>query len=385
MSRFVSIAATLLTMIGITQAAAQEPANPHSLPDGLYSEITTPKGVFVCELYYKQTPMTVANYVGLAEGALGPEPRRAYFDGSPYHRVIAGFVLQGGARPRGEPGRRLGYSFPDEFVPGLRHDAAGVLQMANAGPNTNGSQHCIMLGPSPRLNYLHTVFGRVVRGEDVPAQIEQGEAMQQVKILRIGKEAQEFKTDEESFNALVAKAKKNEGPFEPGPGANFYDPDGVLQSNLNLNAKLSNFETFIGPRIVVRGFATPPAEAEGDKLDGYLTGLAEKLNVAKAGALVVHFAEPSQWHVRIGTDSVESFIAGPRGADGKKPAAAAEKSLAEATQEFLAIASRPGGGGRGDAGKAAANDANAKQPPRTRSRIEPLLEELIFRLEPAAK
>jgi cyclophilin family peptidyl-prolyl cis-trans isomerase len=370
-----------------TAAPQQNAANPHNLPDGLYSEITTPKGVIVCELYYKKTPMTVANYVGLAEGTLGPEPRRPFYDGSPYHRVVAGFVLQGGGRPRGEGrGGRLGYSFPDELVPGLRHDAAGVLQMANGGPNTNGSQHCIMLGPSQRLNYLHTVFGRVVRGEDVPAQVVQDEVMERVRILRIGKEAQEFKTDEESFKALVDKAKRNDGPFDPGPEAHFYDPDGVLRSNLNLNAKLSNFEYFIGPRIVVRGFAAPPAEAEGDKLDGYLIALAEKLGVAKSGALVVHFAEPSQWHVRIGTDSVESFIAGPRDADGKKPPAVAGKTLAEAMQEFLAIANRPAEGGRrGDDATKATSPTDAKaQPRRTRSRIEPLLDDLIFRLEPAA-
>jgi cyclophilin family peptidyl-prolyl cis-trans isomerase len=258
--------------LGTRTANCQPEKNPYDLPDGLYSEITTPKGVIVCELFYKKTPMTVANYVGLAEGTLGPEPRQPYFDGSPYHRVIAGFVLQGGGPPPERRGR-LGYQFPDEFVPGLRHDAAGVLQMANAGAVTNGSQHCIMLGPSQRLNYLHTVFGRVVRGEDVPAKVEQGETMEHVKILRIGKEAAAFKADEETFKALVEKAIRNPGRHTPGPDTNFYDPDGLLPSNLNLNLKLSNFEKFTGQRIVVRGFAKPPEEAEGDKLDGYLNAI----------------------------------------------------------------------------------------------------------------
>jgi cyclophilin family peptidyl-prolyl cis-trans isomerase len=365
-----------------TMVHAQSTDNPHNLPDGLYSEITTPKGVIVCELYYKKTPLTVANYVGLAEGTLGPEPRRPYYDGSPYHRVVAGFVLQGGGRPRGEGrGGRLGYSFPDEFVPGLRHDAAGVLQMANAGPNTNGSQHCIMLGPSQRLNYLHTVFGRVVRGQDVPAQVAQGEVMERVRILRIGKETQEFKTDEESFKALVAKARRNEGPFEPGLDAHFYDPDRVLPSNLNLNAKLSNFEKFIGQRIVVRGFAAPPAEAEGDKLDGYLSGLAEKLSVAKAGALVVHFADQNQWHVHVAPESAASFIAGPRGADGQKPPSAPGKTLAQATQEFLAATVGPTSQPN-EASKTTPSDSTA-QPRRRRSPVEAVIDELIFRLEPA--
>jgi cyclophilin family peptidyl-prolyl cis-trans isomerase len=379
--------AILLTWGFASTLAAQQADNRHNLPDGLYSEITTPKGVIVCELFYKKTPMTVASYVGLAEGTLGPEPRRPYYDGSPYHRVIANFVLQGGGRPEGEEGGgRIGYSFPDEFVPGLRHDAAGVLQMANARASANGSQHCIMLGPSQRLNYLHTVFGRVVRGEDVPAKVEQGETMLQVKILRIGKEAQAFKADEETFKALVAKAITNPGRHQPGPDTHFYDPDGVLSSNLNLNAKLSNFEKFTGQRIVVRGFAKPPEEAEGDKLDGYLAAMAEKLNVAKSGALLVFFAEPNAWHVRIGTDSVASFIAGPRGTDGKKPAAVPDKTLSQATEEFLAIAGRPSGARRGGdtATKATPTNEQTARPQRSRSRVEPLIDELIFRLEPAA-
>jgi cyclophilin family peptidyl-prolyl cis-trans isomerase len=353
--------------------AAQEAANPYNLRDGLYSEITTPKGVIVCELYFKKTPMTVANYVGLAEGTLGPEPRRPYFDGSPYHRVIPGFVLQGGGPPPERRGR-LGYQFPDEFVPGLRHDAAGVLQMANARPSANGSQHCIMLGPSQRLNYLHTVFGRVVRGEDVPAKIEQGETMEKVRILRIGKEARAFKADEESFKALVAKAITNEGPHEPGPDAHFYDPDGVLPSNLNLTGKLSNFEKFTGQRINVRGIATTPAGAEGDNIDQYFSDLAEKTGVAKAGALVVYFGDQNKWHVRVAPDSAASFIAGPRDKDGKKPATAERKTLAEATQEFLAAT----------VGPQEFQNESTSQPRRRRSRVEAVIDELIFRLEPAA-
>jgi cyclophilin family peptidyl-prolyl cis-trans isomerase len=384
MKALLTLVFSATAIICLAQGAppSQDATNPHNLPDGIYSEITTPKGVIVCELYYKKTPMTVANYVGLAEGTLGPEPRVPYFDGSPYHRVIAGFVLQGGGPPPERRGR-LGYQFPDEFVPGLRHDEAGVLQMANAGPVTNGSQHCIMLGPSQRLNYMHTVFGRVVRGEDVPAKVEQGETMQQVRILRIGKEAQAFQADEETFKALVDKAIKNPGRHPPGPDTHFYDPDTVLQSNLNLNAKLSNFEEFTGERIVVRGFGAPPVEAEGNKLDGYLSDLAEKLGVAKRGALVVFFAEPETWHVRVAPDSAASFIAGPRDKKGKKPQTAAGKTLAEATQEFIATTTQGGEGRRGTSTSATPANKSAAQPRRRRSRIEPVLDELIFRLEPA--
>ena len=367
-------------------AAGTSEANSYNLPDGLYSEITTPKGVIVCELYFKQTPMTVANYVGLAEGTLGPEPRKPYYDGSPYHRIVPGFVVQGGGRPRGSGGR-LGYQFPDEFVPGLRHDSIGVMQMANGGPGTNGSQHCLMLGPAQRLNYLHTVFGRVVRGIEVLPKIEVNDTMQ-VKILRIGNDAQAFKADDETFKALVAQAKTNEGPHEPGPETHFHDSDALLpttpQRTLHFNQKLSNFEKFTGQRIIARLFAKSPAEAEGDKLDGYLNALAEKMNVAKAGALVVYFADQDKWHVRIGPESAATFIAGPRGTDGRKPPAVAGKTLTDATREFLAAAQGQGNKLIEVAEQAPSPNDSVAANQKLKLRLDAVLDELIFRLEPAA-
>ncbi|MEX2318091.1 MAG: peptidylprolyl isomerase [Pirellulales bacterium] len=384
-------AALFLSYLLFAIASFAEPAaialsatNPYDLPDGLYSEITTPKGVIICELYYKKTPMTVANYVGLVEGTLGPEPRVPYYNGSPYHRIVPGYVLQGGGPPAERRGR-LGYQFPDEFVPGLRHDAVGVMQMANGGPGTNGSQHCLMLGPAQRLNYLHTVFGRTVRGIEVLPKVEVNDTMQ-VKILRIGKDAQAFKADEEAFKALVARAKTNPGPHEPTAETHFHDPDGLLPTNpqraLHFNMKLSNFQVFTGQRIIARMFAKTPPEAAGGNMGKYLNALAEQMGVASAGALAVYTADDDQWHVRIGPESAASFSAGPRKPDGTKPPVAPGKTLDQATQEFLASVKDQAAKLIETAGQAP-NDAVAPNQ-KLKLHVDALLDDLIFRLEPAA-
>jgi cyclophilin family peptidyl-prolyl cis-trans isomerase len=118
----------------------------------------TERGEIVCELHAAQAPLTVENFINLA--------RAGFYDGTTFHRVIGGFMAQGGD-PTGTGRGGPGYSFGDEFVPDLRHDAAGVLSMANAGPNTNGSQFFLTLGPTPHLNNRHTVFGRVTEGMEV--------------------------------------------------------------------------------------------------------------------------------------------------------------------------------------------------------------------------
>jgi cyclophilin family peptidyl-prolyl cis-trans isomerase len=118
----------------------------------------TEKGDFEVELYADRAPLTVENFVNLA--------RAGFYDGTTFHRVIRGFMAQGGD-PTGTGTGGPGYQFGDEFHPSLRHDAAGVLSMANAGPGTNGSQFFITFGPTPHLDNKHTVFGRVTEGMDV--------------------------------------------------------------------------------------------------------------------------------------------------------------------------------------------------------------------------
>ncbi len=118
----------------------------------------TAKGDIVAELYADRVPMTVENFVNLA--------RAGFYDGTTFHRVISGFMAQGGD-PTGTGRGGPGYAFADEFHPTLRHSEAGILSMANAGPNTNGSQFFITYGPTPHLDNRHSVFGKVTEGMDV--------------------------------------------------------------------------------------------------------------------------------------------------------------------------------------------------------------------------
>jgi peptidyl-prolyl cis-trans isomerase A (cyclophilin A) len=148
-----------------------------SLSSGFYAKFITSEGTFTVRLFEQEVPNTVANFAGLADGSktwLDPvtkqEMHRPFYNGLTFHRVIAGFMIQGGC-PTGNGMGGPGYRFGDEFHPTLRHDRAGILSMANAGPNTNGSQFFITLGPTPHLDDRHSVFGAVVDGLDVVEKI----------------------------------------------------------------------------------------------------------------------------------------------------------------------------------------------------------------------
>jgi peptidyl-prolyl cis-trans isomerase A (cyclophilin A) len=143
----------------------------------LHAHFTTSEGSFTVRLFDEDVPKTVANFVGLAEGTKewtdpksGQKVKRPYYDGLIFHRVIDGFMIQGGD-PLGTGTGGPGYKFADEFSPKLRHAKAGILSMANSGPNTNGSQFFITLAPTPWLDDKHSVFGEVVEGLDVVQKI----------------------------------------------------------------------------------------------------------------------------------------------------------------------------------------------------------------------
>ncbi len=180
--------------------------NIEELSDGLYTEISTEKGSIYINLEYKKVPMTVANFVGLAEGTLNREDEGTpFYDGLNFHRVIDNFMIQGGC-PLGTGTGGPGYSFPDEFDTSLRHDGPGVLSMANSGPGTNGSQFFITHVETPWLDDKHTVFGVVVEGMDVVNSIVQGDRINKVTIIRKGEEAEKFVVTRDFFDNLMEEA-----------------------------------------------------------------------------------------------------------------------------------------------------------------------------------
>jgi peptidyl-prolyl cis-trans isomerase A (cyclophilin A) len=169
--------------------------------DGLYAEITTNRGTIRIKLTMDETPMTVANFVGLAEGNINNQAKEEglpYYDGLLFHRVISkangdaqDFMIQGGD-PTGTGRGGPGYRFSDEFHPSLKHNKPGVLSMANAGPGTNGSQFFLTIVATPWLNNKHSVFGYVVDGMDTVNSSRTGDVMQSVKIIRVGDAAKNF-------------------------------------------------------------------------------------------------------------------------------------------------------------------------------------------------
>ena len=172
----------------------------------------TSKGEIMLRLFYLRVPVTVSNFVRLSEGTKewkdpvsGKTKKARYFDGLSFHRVIKDFMIQGGD-PLGTGSGGPGYTFTDEFHPELKHNKPGILSMANAGANTNGSQFFITHVPTPHLDNKHSVFGEVVEGMNVVNAIEKGDLIQTVTIIRKGESAKSF--DPETAEKLIAERNK---------------------------------------------------------------------------------------------------------------------------------------------------------------------------------
>lgn len=317
-------------------AHAADPKPFEAPGEGLYAQLDTPRGMIVAELFFMRAPLTVTNFVGLAEGTLGPEPRRPFYNGLTFHRVAPGFVVQGGdplATGEGGPG----YEFPDEFAPGLGHDGAGTLSMANGGPNTNGSQFFITLDRTSRLNGVHSVFGRVVRGLNLIHRIEAGDTIERVTIHRVGPAAERFRADPARFAALVERAQKTRPSL-------FDDPDALLPNSNRLTKayekQLAKFERTTGIPLHLRIAKTLSPETPAQRPGARAGALARSLGLDPNAVLAVYFADVDDWGLWIGdyhlprlmgrAGTVDEFTRGGALHEAKHALLAASRAQADA-------------------------------------------------------
>jgi peptidyl-prolyl cis-trans isomerase A (cyclophilin A) len=180
------------------------------MENGIYAKFNTAKGSILVKLTHDLTPGTVGNFVALAEGNMENKIKPQgvkFYDGLKFHRVIPDFMIQGGC-PLGTGTGDPGYKFDDEFHPDLRHDAPGVLSMANSGPGSNGSQFFITHIATPWLDNKHTVFGNVIEGQDVVDAITQGDVLESVEIIRVGEEAKNWNAIEAFVGLKGARLKR---------------------------------------------------------------------------------------------------------------------------------------------------------------------------------
>lgn len=211
------------------------------LEDGLYAKFETSKGEILLKLEPEKVPLTVANFVGLAEGNYeyaGKKFSKPFYDSLKFHRVIPNFMIQGGC-PIGDGTGDPGYKFYDEFDASLKHTGPGILSMANSGPNTNGSQFFITHVATPWLDNKHAVFGHVVEGQDIVNAIAQNDVILHVKILRIGNNYQKYNPStvleekrQKHTKAVYDVAKSYSNKAKQLPSGQTYVLDGKMKGNM---------------------------------------------------------------------------------------------------------------------------------------------------------
>ncbi len=189
------------------------------MQEGIYAKFNTNKGTILISLTYEKTPGTVGNFVALAEGKQPNDiqPKgKPFYDGLKFHRVIPDFMIQGGC-PKGTGTGDPGYKFDDEFHKDLKHAGPGILSMANSGPGSNGSQFFITHVATPWLDNKHTVFGKVVEGQEIVDKIAQGDSIESLEIIREGDAARKWdalaafdKLKGAAEEKLAAEKKKSE-------------------------------------------------------------------------------------------------------------------------------------------------------------------------------
>ncbi len=237
--------------------------------DGLYATFvvkrgSTTVGQFTCSLNHQLAPRTVANFVGLATGERGwmdfkkgGVSRKPFYDGITFHRVVAGFVIQGGS-PNGLGTDGPGYTFRDEFHASLRHSKAGILSMANSGLNSNGSQFFVTLAATAWLDDVHSVFGEVVENMSVVQSVQQGDVIESVTITRIGAAAQAFDVQAHLLPSVVDARPalvKNGSGFQ----LNYAKADDAEYFTFH-SGNLATWSQIIGQELYI----TPPAQTPKD-------------------------------------------------------------------------------------------------------------------------
>ena len=239
--------------------------NKPNLEDGLYADFETDRGDIIVELYPDKAPLTVMNFVGLAEGDFDFANKKGHFyDGLSFHRVIPDFMIQGGD-PKGNGTGGPGYKFPDETDNGLVFDKPGKLAMANSGPDTNGSQFFITHVPTEWLNGKHTIFGEVVQGQDVVDAVEQGDTLKKLTIIRVGAEANAYEADSEAFKEIEKGVAERRAAAEA-------DRDKAIMNEIanRWPNAVRDDETGIYYEIKTEGTGSKPAQ--GTKITVHYTG-----------------------------------------------------------------------------------------------------------------